>query len=190
MQAELYIEAIRAARRLAPVSVAVLRSIGKTPFTDVELIRGSEVEIPRWAAEVLEKMGYVEVKREVGSSSDVNRIRFAEEDHARRGGLSISKIPGDFYIEVGRIIRELSEKIKKGGSPSDIVELDRITRALDRIVSIRLQKILMASILHSERSGDFEKNLSFEEKTLYRIIDSDVKHWLRTVLGESYGSVS
>ena len=190
MQAELYIEAIRAARRLAPVSVVVLRSVGRTPFTDVELIRGSEVEIPRWAAEALEGMGYVEIRREVGGSSDINRVRFAEEDHARRGGLSISKIPGDFYIEVGRIVRELGEKIKRGGSPSDIVELDRITRALDRVVSIRLQKILMASILHSERSGDFEKNLSYEEKALYRIIESDVKHWLKTVLGDRYGGLS
>lgn len=190
MLAEIYIEAVRAARKLAPVSVVVLRSIGKTPFTDVELIRGSEVEIPRWAAEVLERMGYVEVKREVTGSSDVNRVRFAEEDHARKGGLSISKIPGDFYIEVDRILKELNDKIKKGGSPSDIVELDRITKALDKIVSIRLQKILMASILHSERSGDFEKNLSFEERALYRIVEDDAKHWLKTVLGDGYGGIS
>lgn len=190
MQAELYIEAIRAARRLAPVSVVVLRSVGRTPFADVELVRGSEVEIPRWAAEVLERLGYVEVKREVGGSSDINRVRFAEEDLVRRGGLAISRIPGDFYMEVDRILRELSEKIKRGGSPNDIVELDRITRALGRIVSIRVQKILMASILHSERPGDFEKNLSFEERALYRVIEDDVRSWLKIAGGDSYGGVS
>ncbi len=189
MQAELYIEAIRAARMLAPVSVVVLRSFGKTPFTDIELLRGSEVEIPRWAAEVLERQGYVEARREVNSSSDINRARFAEEDQVRRGGLAITKIPGDFYIDADRLLRELSEKIKKGGSPSDIVELDRVAKALSRIVLIRIQKILMASVLHGEKPGDFEKNLSFEERALYRIIEDDVKHWLRIVVGDGYGGV-
>jgi len=187
MQAELYIEAIRASRRLAPVPVAILRSMGRTPFADVELIRGAEVELPRWLAEVLEARGAVEVRREVRGSSDVSRVRFSEEDYVKRGGLAVARVPYDFYIEADRVLRELEDRVRRGGSPEDLRELETLRKALEKVASIRVQKILLASVLHSERSSELEKSLSAEERVLYRVIDEDVKHWLRTALGGRVG---
>lgn len=187
MQAELYIEAVRAAMRLNPISVVVLRNIGRIPFVDVELIRGAEVEMPRWLAEILEARGLVEVRRDIRGSSDVNKIRFSEEDLARRSSASLSKVPLDFYISVERLLRDLGERVRRGGSPEDLRELEAISRSINRLLSIRVQKILLASILHTERSQDFEKSLSIEEKVLYRLVDDDVKYWLRRAVGGVYG---
>jgi len=190
MQAELYIEAIRAAMRLQPVSVAVMRSFGRVPFVDVELIRGAEVEMPRWLAEILEARGLVEVRRDIRGSSDVNKIRFSEEDLAKRSAAILSRVPLDFYISVERLLRDLGERVRKGSSPDDLRELEAISRSINRLLSIRVQKILLASILHTERSQDFEKNLSLEEKVLYRLVDDDVKYWLRRAVGGGYGGSS
>jgi DNA replication factor GINS len=190
MQGELYIEAVRASRELMPVTVAILRSLGRTPFADIELVRGTEVELPRWLAEILERRGYVEVRREIRGSNDINRVRFSEEDHVKRGGLAVFRIPPDFYLEVVRIVRSLEDRVKKGGSPDDLRELEAIYKAMNKIVQIRMQKILLASILYSERSSELEKNLSIEEKALYRVIDDDVKYWLKTALGGRVGGSS
>ncbi|MDT7889816.1 MAG: hypothetical protein RQ885_12705 [Desulfurococcales archaeon] len=190
MQGELYIEAARASRDLMYVTVAILRNIGRTPFADIELVRGVEVELPRWLAEILEARGYVETRRDVKGLSDINRVRFAEEDIAKRGGLTVSKVSPDFYIEIGKIVRLLEERIRRGGSAEDLRELEAIHKAISKIAQIRMQKILLASILYSERSSELEKNLSAEERAFYRIIDEDVKYWLKYVLGGRGGGDS
>jgi DNA replication initiation complex subunit (GINS family) len=84
----------------------------------------------------------------------------------------------------------LEDRVKKGGSPDDLRELEAIYKAMNKIVQIRMQKILLASILYSERSSELEKNLSIEEKALYRVIDNDVKYWLKTALGGRVGGSS
>lgn len=181
--AEVYVDAVRAARKLAPVSAAVLKSLGRVPFAEVELSRGAEVELPRWAAEVLEERGFVEIRREVKDPGDVGRVKFSEEDLQRRGGFALARVGYDFYLEAEDLVRRLETRIGAGGirSAEAASDLERLVKSLGRVVEMRVQKILFAALLQREKSQDVERNMSSEERVFYRLVSGDLEDFVKKI---------
>ncbi len=175
---------------LSPVRVIVLRTIGRTPFSDIEFIKGIEIEMPRWIAYEMEKLGYVEVKRSVSSVNDINKAKFTEEALSRKNQISLSNIPADFYLESKNLISDLYEKYRSGRDPEALLELEKIRKNLSRLVLLRLQKIILSSLIAKEKLEELENSMSLEERILFRRFMDVVNIWLNSLTESGRGESS
>lgn len=178
MYMKIYTESLRALSMHSPVRVMVLRDLGKTVFSDIELTRGAEVELPRWVAEALEKREYVRILRELKSIDDINKIRFQEERKSEGSKTELYKLPRNFYFEVGRLVEEYRSRLDTR-DPRTLQDLDKALRAFQRIFSLRLKKILYLVQVSENIDEEIEKRMTLEERVFYRFLLNNVYKWMR-----------
>ena len=173
------IEASTLAQLLSPVRVIVLKTLGKVPFSDIELIKGIEIEMPRWIAYELEKIGVVEVKRSISNINDINKAKFTEEALSKKSQIALGKIPHDFYPESINMINSLENKYQSEKNPEALIELEKVKRNLSKLSTLRLQKIILSALIAKEKTEELENNMSLEEKILFRRFLTVMNSWVK-----------
>ena len=161
---------------LSPVKVMVLKTVPSIPVLGSSLQKGSEEKMPRFIAEVLEKLGYVEILEKAPSPQDLTKMRFA---HTQQRS-TLVKLDDFFYIIVRDTITKLEEKAKKDIDITLIKIVDRAKEDFNEIFNLRL-----AVILRALQFGNLEsvvKSLSIEEKTMAVGIQKLLESWTRQFL--------
>ncbi|MCC6061345.1 MAG: DNA replication complex GINS family protein [Desulfurococcaceae archaeon] len=178
-----FIESIKSLDMHSPVRVMVLKDIGKTGFTDIDLVRGVEIDLPRWVAETLENKEYVKIIRNVKSSDDVNRIRFQEERRSEGSKYELHKIPPNLYYEIRRLIREYEKKIDSK-DPRVFQEIEKLKKSFEKILSLRYKKILYYIQVSENIDEELEKRMTLEEKIFYRLFLRNIHKWINSIAVE------
>ncbi len=182
MEISYLIDGIELSYLLSPTKVTVLRSLGKVPFAEeYSLTRGIEAEIPRWLAEVLEKMGFVEISPdEKLRLENLARAKMVERDMERRGLRAIAKLHPYFYTMAKSLMRTLEHRAKESLDLSVLKELDMMKTSLYEILKLRLGKILDAALMGT-LSHELLENMTLEERVLFKLIASIIKSWHRII---------
>ena len=158
---------------MKPVSVAVIKSIGKIPVIEEELVRGTEIRMPLWLAVELEKEGVVELREPGIKESELRRIKFIQMQQSE----TLVKLDEFFYIKAKRWIDELESEGKKRFDIAAITLVEKARRDLHDLYRVRLNKIIMSTVLGHLQS--IEKSLSAEEKLLAKALERSLKEWAR-----------
>ena len=149
------------------LSSARLRVKQKTPKIDIGSVHldpmneGDAVDLPRWTAEVLIRLGFCESQEESFSSEvfkAVTREKIA-------GPEQLSTLRPDFYLKIRRHLAFANDSAAR---PSAIPEIEKTRTLIYDLIALRLRKIL--SIANSlSPPTDIKEKLTPEE---YQIFDS------------------
>ncbi|MEZ0290549.1 MAG: hypothetical protein ABWJ42_05610 [Sulfolobales archaeon] len=173
-----HLEATRIIELLKPVRVMILKDLGRVIFSEVELSKGVEIELPRWIAESLEKMGYARIQRSFKSLEDLNKIRYHEETRFEEKKIELYKISQDLYVESEKLVSDFRERAESR-DPRAFQELERIIKVFQRILRLRFRKILYFIQVSESIDEDLERRMSIEEKIFYRYFLIGIYKWIR-----------
>jgi len=133
----------------------------------VDAKEGDTQTIPRWLASMFQENGLAEVQTEDMSRELLGSL--SRETNA--GPEQITALKPDFYIRLNDFIKN-----------APVTERDKLNISMHDIVLMRLGKIV-----HFARSGlltpELEQKLTYEEKTLFQLIDKATKDFKQCVLG-------
>ncbi len=168
----LAIELMKLAYALSPTRIAVLSDVGRTPFLEEELRRGTECSIPRWLAEILRDLGKAEPSDEGPVYSKILKVKFAHTSDLRQGLPQVSEF---FYIHsISELNRELS--VAQNRMDLDLLtKVNRAVKAFSDVASRRLSYIIKAISLGGYTA--IERSLSYEEKLLALILSRVINEW-------------
>jgi len=167
----LELELLHLAYKFSPVRANVLRSLGRVPFIDISIQKGSQISLPRWLAEHLAKSGYVEIEEGVMSPKQISQIAFMQS----RKNRELMKIENFFYIHALESLRELEAKAR---STSDLMLLQAVDKAktsISNIAKVRLNIILRAILLDGVNT--IKNSLTMEEAILANTIANMLNEW-------------
>lgn len=122
-----------------------------------ELIRGKVARL----AEDAEKLTLV----------DVQKAQIKETMQASR---RLSTLPENFYPKLRRFLRELKEQ--SISDPGRAAEFQRATHLATDVVTSRLNKVLLLASA-SQQAEDALRNMTAEEKALYKKLYQTVNEW-------------
>ncbi|HIQ11022.1 MAG TPA: DNA replication complex GINS family protein [Pyrodictium sp.] len=178
-----FLELIELSYRLKPVRVMVVKDYGSLEIDGVmyELRRGTEVEIPRWIAEVLEEIGVVEILETGLSLEDIARIHFST--HSVKSMRELERLPENFYIQAKEYLKELETRIRRELNPMLLEEKQKAELYLVEIVNRRLNMIIQ--VLRSPASlAEIYEKFSEEEKLLADALRGLIEEWRKKVFGK------
>ena len=158
---------------MKPVSVAVMKSVGRVPVVEEELVRGTEVRLPLWLAIELEKEGVVEIREPGIKEGELRRVKFIQMQQ----GETLVKLDEFFYIRAKRWLKELEEEGRKRFDVAALTVVEKARRDLHDLYRVRLNKIIMSTVLGHLQS--VEKSLSNEERLLARVLEHSLKEWAK-----------
>lgn len=177
------LELIELSYKLKPVRVMVVKDYGSLEIDGVmyELRRGTEVEIPRWIAEVLEETGVVEILETGLSLEDIARMHFST--HSVKSVRELERLPENFYIQAKEYLRELDARIRRELNPMLLEEKQKAELYLVEIINRRLSMIIQ--VLRSPASlAEVYEKFSEEEKLLADALRSLIEEWRKKVFGK------
>ncbi len=174
------LEVLRARYETRPVRVMVVKDVGKIVVdgVEIELRKGTEVEIPRWMARVLAAEGYVELLESPLTLDDIARVHFMVTE--ARSLVDTPPLPEEFYHRVREYLERLEEELRRSPSTQILEEKEKAELYLDEIISRRLWTILQLLRATGARAEVYEK-LSPEEKLLHDTLQRVIEEWLSTV---------
>ncbi len=170
-----------------PVRVLALKDIGPLPLPQgaVNVRRGDELDVPRWQARELERLGLVEVRARGLDIDTVNMYHYKE----KRGQAAnqLQSIPQDFYMAARELIERLDEMIRE--SPSTMLIRDRevVEKNLLDIAETRLVKLLRLAASGGE---EFRERMTPEESIAFDAIRAVVDVFRDYVRGLAGGGGS
>ena len=133
------------------------------------------VEIPRWIAEVLIRLGMCESQEE-GFSSEVfkavNREKMA-------GDNQLATLRPDFYLKIRRHLAYARDVAKE--KPASVAELDRTKTLIYDLIKLRLRKILLTASSLSP-TADVKEKLTPEEHQIFDAIYELLQSWRAEVM--------
>ncbi len=163
-----------------PVRVLVLRDHTLTlPGGSVELRKGTEMEIPRRAARLLQARGVVEVRDEGLKLEDIARIHFSEME--TRSPAEIARLPPDFYMRAKEYMALVEERLRSL-DPQAFEEKKRAELFLSEIISHRLSLILRL-LQSGVKLAKVMDKLTPEEQVLYEALSTLLEEWRKRVAG-------
>ncbi len=145
----------------------------------------TEIDVPRWLAQELEKAGLVELSSdEKVTIEELARLAFLETRTIGTAS-TLQKLPPEFYVKVKHEIEALLNELSRNPT-SEVIEKYRKAEMFIRdIVRSRLRKILNL-VLTVEEPKDIITKLTPEEKTLYRVLRDIIKFWIEETTGLKY----
>ncbi len=161
---------------LRPVKVMVLRYFSLEPFMNITLQKGSEISLPRWIAEVLEKNGIVEILDRAITPQELSKIKFSQIQQKSQ----IIRIDDFFYVRIRKSIEDLEAKAKRESDINLLKIVEKMREDFSDVSRLRLSFIIRAVQLGG--LDVVEKNLSIEEKLLVNIIKSILNTWFNKVI--------
>jgi len=144
---------------------------------------GQEVEVPYWTAKELVQLGYARFREEdILNYNSISKIHWRETIPASR---QLPALQPNFYCVLRRHISDLRESAKR--DQVKLRELERTENLVRDIVNCRVRKIvsLAASPTPSE---EMIQGLTYEERTLYRLLNGTIVEWKGKLLGSRLGS--
>lgn len=177
------LELIELSYKLKPVRVMVVKDYGSLEIDGAtyELRRGTEVEIPRWIAEVLEEAGVVEVLETGLGLEDIARIHFST--HSVKSVRELERLPENFYMQAKEYLRELDARIRRELNPMLLEEKQKAELYLVEIIGRRLSMIVQ--VLRSFASlVEVYERFSEEEKLLADVLRGLIEEWRKKVFGK------
>jgi hypothetical protein len=139
---------------------------------------GKEVEVAYWIARELVQLGYARFREEdVLNYNSLSKIHWRETIPASR---QLPALQPNFYCLLRRHISDLKELSKR--DQVKLRELERTENLVRDIVNCRIRKIvsLAASPTPSE---ELIQGLTYEERTLYTILNRTIFEWKTKLLG-------
>jgi DNA replication factor GINS len=172
---------------MEPVRVIALKDIGPLPLPQgtVNVRRGDELEVPRWQARELERMGLAEIRDRGLDIDAVNMYHYREK--RGRAANQLQGLPRDFYQAVRDLVERLDSMIRE--SPSTMLIRDRevVEKNMIDLAETRLAKILR---LASSGGEEFKERMTPEESIAYDTIRSVVevfRGYVRSLVGGGEG---
>ena len=142
-----------------------------------ETNEGDLIEVPRWIAEVMEQMNFAEIQED---SFDIELFKALSRERIQTSS-QISNLNSDFFQKMRKQI-----SLKKSMTESDLSlkgDYEKFLASAYDLIALRTSKLVQLACLPS-LSPDLEKKLTPEEKKLFKLINSLVKDWKKTILGE------
>jgi len=177
------LELIELSYKLERVRVMVVKDYGSLEIDGVvyELRRGTEIELPRWIAEVLEEAGIVEVLETGLGLEDIARIHFST--HSVKSMRELERLPENFYIQAKEYLRELEARIRRELNTTLLEEKQKAELYLVEIINRRLGMILQ--VLRSPASlAEIYEKFTEEEKLLADALRGLIEEWREKVFGK------
>ncbi|MGC9148475.1 MAG: hypothetical protein ACP5GI_03425 [Sulfolobales archaeon] len=162
------------------VRVMVLKDLGKTFFSEVELTKGIEIDIPRWVAEVLEKKGLVKVLRRINTLEDLNKIAFQETIREEGSRRELYKVSPDLYFEIEKLVEEYKSRIDSR-DPRVYSEFSKLLTSAGKLIRSRFRKIFYIIQVSEAIDEEVEKRMTIEERVFYRNLLRSIVSWIRGV---------
>ena len=178
------LELIELSYKLERVRVMVVKDYGSLEIDGAvyELRRGTEIELPRWIAEVLEEAGIVEVLETGLSLEDIARIHFST--HSVKSMRELERLPENFYIQAKEYLRELEARIRRELNTTLLEEKQKAELYLVEIINRRLGMILQ--VLRSPASlAEIYEKFAEEEKLLADALRGLIEEWREKVFGKA-----
>ncbi|MCK4424345.1 DNA replication complex GINS family protein [Candidatus Bathyarchaeota archaeon] len=138
---------------------------------------GNEYEIQFWTARELVKSGIARFREgELLDSAKLYKIQWKERVQTVR---QVSKLPQKFYPKLHRYLTELKEEITK--KPEKTREYEKVRHSTRDIVNSRLKKIVSLASAPAQ-TEQILKNLTSEERFLYKQLFKIIKEWRAHIL--------
>jgi|TARA_B100000959_G_scaffold280336_1_gene341977 DNA replication initiation complex subunit (GINS family) len=135
---------------------------------------GDLIELPRWAAEEIAKLGFVEVQEE---SFEVEMLKALSRERIQSSN-QISTLTDDFYLKLKRYLRRLKDDTEtKKSSKNDYGE--SYIKAMD-LLKIRTAKLLPLTV--GEDNQEIMRKITSEEQTLFNEVRNTVQKWRKKIL--------
>ncbi len=165
---------------LKPVRVMVVRDLGRIRVdgVEIEVKKGTEIELPRWLARLLSSKGYVQLVESTMGLEDIARIHFSV--YSAKNIIETPEIPKDFYWQAQDYIRDLDLRVKQELNP---VLLEEKRKAVDFIVDIANRRLIqMLQVLRSTAAiVEISSKLTPEEKLLLDNLHQVIEKWVKLV---------
>lgn len=138
---------------------------------------GFEVQIPRWIALKLRKLGVVDLKvTDELSLRELLRIMWKESRE-----INLTIIDPYFYPKLRLYFKKLRERCRREPLPELIQELHKAETTARDIISCRLQKIIQAALSEALPPNVLEAT-TVEEKSLLLEVSQIVEKWKKQIL--------
>jgi len=181
---EVLLKALEEEYNTSPVRVEVIRNHEPIVYDNekYELVKGTEVDLPRWIAYELASRNIVVVREEPELTiEDLSRYLFLEV-HSLKTPSALQRVPRDFYPKLRLLLRKLKEKLDKEFNVQVLEEYHRVERYSMEIIRSRLSKIL-AAVQSPEELKDVIDRMTPEERVLYMFLRETINYWVERVLG-------
>ena len=166
---------------MSPVKVIFKSSISNVKLGTIQIedvMEGSSMSVPLWAANMLEKHGFVEIQE---GSFDEEFFRSVAKEKLLRDSANLSQLSDGFYVHLIDFIGK-----KRATSSSDIPSRSdflKIRNDASDLVNIRIRKLLHYARTYSDVSEVLPK-LTLEERVLLQALQKNVKDFSYAVFGE------
>ncbi len=168
---------------LQPVRVMVVKDSEKILIDgiELELHRGTELELPYWLAKVLEENKVVNIIKTPLALKDIGRVHFSTVN--TRSLVELEQLPKFFYREVKAYLDNLESRIKETPEPQLIDEKRKAEYYLHDIIDRRLL-LLLNAIRSPTTMTELSSKLSSEEVILWEMLYKIVEMWKKKVLSK------
>ncbi|MDT7862119.1 MAG: hypothetical protein RRA45_07890 [Saccharolobus sp.] len=144
----------------------------------VELIKGSEDELPYWLANILEKRNIVKITDTVGVE-DLGRILFQERQNVNIPA-SLVPLSRDYFQK----IRFYLESLKKDNNIENIEKFRKSIAMINEIFKIRSRKIVQLAFLDIS-DQNIINSMTEEELLIYTVIRQIIRELYGDIIGSS-----
>lgn len=147
-----------------------------------ELIKGTEIDLPRWIAYELASRNIVVVREEPEITiEDLSKYLFLETRSIKTPS-ALQRIPRDFYPKLRSLIKKLKDKLGKEFNVQALEEYHKVERYSMEIVRSRLSKIV-AAVQSPRELRDVIEKMTPEERALYIFLRETINYWVERVIG-------
>ncbi len=163
---------------LSPARVAVLRNLNKVRLENgwESFVRGDEATLPYWMATALSSEGYVDLREQKLTDSDVGKYLLVEKGLKSNEFTSLKE---RFYLEARQLMNSLKNSPIRGSE--DLAKLIKLEGNLSDLLRIRLRKIVQIAFLGG-KPEEYVDRLLPEERALFVLVREMIASWSEEVL--------
>ena len=165
------------------VRVVLTREIPETSRVSANLRTariGQETEVPYWIASELVQLGYARFREEdMITYNSLSKIHWRETIPSSR---QLPSLPGNYYCIMRRHLATLRQQSKQ--DQIKLRELEKTETLVRDIVNCRVRKIVSIAASPTP-SEELIQGLTFEERSLYRVLNGTIEEWKAKLLGET-----
>jgi GINS complex protein len=141
---------------------------------------GQETEVPYWIASELVQLGYARFREEdIITYNSLSKIHWRETIPSSR---QLPSLPGNYYCIMRRHLAALRLQSKQ--DQIKLRELEKTETLVRDIVNCRVRKIVSIAASPTP-SEELIQGLTFEERSLYRVLNGTIEEWKARLLGET-----
>lgn len=163
---------------LTPTKVLVKQELPAIQVGSIALPEsheGDTMEVPRWVAEVMGQMGFVEIEEE-GLEIELFKALSREKI---QGSTQLSTLKVDFYQKIRRELAMLKSKVERDRNLRQ--EYEKMAASAYDLIALRVSKVLQLAG-SALPSSDLIGRLNPEERSLFSLVHHLVERWREALL--------